>query len=678
MIRSDVTYLLCCRIVRREFSYEHAPNLALALAIVQLCREKDEIAHFLLNQSSALLAALHRYLLGGALFEVDPTMILQLIKSLILTAKMRYSEIGIFTPNKGKPTRGLARCDALLGQIDLLSLLASANCLHLLPAQPLAQLDTWRKLRDRLIEIELWSLALDISTKAGLDAAAVWAAWGLVCLKAGNFQGARQRFQRCLKPGKTSPLLQEVVSVLESICLPFCVSSSSNGPLVSKRNRKLSASQIVASDKPELILSSLARLKDICGGNFAAGDKDNTLDEILFYLTTYGSGEAPYIYLVERNHIDAAVHQLFNHVSALSTEVFNQGLLLPCLRTGRLDDLLFEMKRHDASLQTWKVHLLAAAHLLETKCFWNSLYQLYCLAGDHLRACLIAVRRLYLSDLFTIETLVARSELLEEILGHLRGYQFNPPPEPKEKEKQGRWPLWWPSHEVTSLHKSVQLQLDVTEFIDQCNREGRITAALLAVLKSVTQGSRDNNAASAGDLNHQIPSLLGSRSDRCACSVLVTVACPSSNGLQLSWKICNEQGVRLDRYFRLSAFVLIKQCQVPALILLVEFIRQRMTAASVGFFDVDELLVECATLVQDRDKEHKSQDTELIVQQIKKATIKIQAYINVGWLKAAYLLAVKNGLASDVINIQKEASRLQQSAVLTLCNRWLAARNAAK
>ena len=103
-----------------------------------------------------------------------------------------------------------------------------------------------------------------------------------------------------------------------------------------------------------------------------------------------------------------------------------------------------------------------------------------------------------------------------------------------------------------------------------------------------------------------------------------------------------------------------------------------MTAASVGFFDVDELLVECATLVQDRDKEHKRQDTDLIVQQIKKATIKIQAYINVGWLKAAYLLAVKNGLASDVINIQKEASRLQQSAVLTLCNRWLAARNAAK
>ena len=140
-----------------------------------------------------MLVTLHHYLLNGAMFEVDPFIILQLIKTLILTSKMKFSEI-IVKPTEGKPSRGLARCDALLGQIDLLSLLASANCLHLLPPQALSQLDTWRKLRDRLIEIELWSLALDVSTKAGLDAGSVWAAWGLVCLKAGNFQGNYSSF----------------------------------------------------------------------------------------------------------------------------------------------------------------------------------------------------------------------------------------------------------------------------------------------------------------------------------------------------------------------------------------------------------------------------------------------------------------------------------------------------
>jgi hypothetical protein len=180
------------QIARREFSYEHAPNLALALAMVHLCHCNETMANFLLDQSSSMLATLHRYLLHGTLMDVcsDPLMMFSLIKSLILGAKMRYSDI-IAAPSqsKGKPSRGLARCDALLGQIDLLSLLVSANCLHLLPPQPMSQLDTWRKLRDRLIDIELWSLALDVSTKAGLDAGSVWAAWGLVCLKAGNFQG---------------------------------------------------------------------------------------------------------------------------------------------------------------------------------------------------------------------------------------------------------------------------------------------------------------------------------------------------------------------------------------------------------------------------------------------------------------------------------------------------------
>lgn len=178
------------QIARREFSYEHAPNLALALAMVHLCSCNETMANFLLDQSSSMLATLHRHLLHGTLMDVcsDPLMMFSLIKSLILSAKMRYSDI-VAAPSKSKPSRGLARCDALLGQIDLLSLLASASCLHLLPAQPLSQLDTWRKLRDRLIDVELWSLALDVSTKAGLDAGSVWAAWGLVCLKAGNFQG---------------------------------------------------------------------------------------------------------------------------------------------------------------------------------------------------------------------------------------------------------------------------------------------------------------------------------------------------------------------------------------------------------------------------------------------------------------------------------------------------------
>lgn len=430
-------------------------------------------------------------------------------------------------------------------------------------------------------------------------------------------------------------------------------------------------------------MASLARLGDICTGHLVeVEDKNCILEEILFYLENYGQPESPCAYLVERSgRIDLAVQRFASSSRHQTCDVFNQGLLLPCLRSSKLEDLVIEMKRHDSSFYSWKSHLLAAAQLLETRCFWNSLYQLHCLSGDWIRASLVAIRRLYLTDLFSVETLVARSHLLEDILMHLNQYLSRQAFQLSEGESDKQSPLWWPASEVTSLQNTVQLQMKVTAFLDTSLKEGKLSSALLAVVKSVTQSS-DGVNGSSGEMNissvYLIPTLLGSRQFRCSSAVLVTCANPNNLAFELSWKICSDLRVRLDRYFRLSAFVLIRLGLVPALISLVEFIKARMTSQSVGFFDIDELLVECATLVQERDKESKSPDLEQIVQQIKKPASKIRAFINLGWLKAAYLLAVKNGQITEVIHIQQEATRLQQTAVLTLCDKWLRARNAAK
>lgn len=442
------------------------------------------------------------------------------------------------------------------------------------------------------------------------------------------------------------------------------------------------------SDNPQLITALLGRLGDICNGRLTELDeKSCTLEEILFYLDTYGQPESPFAYLVERScRIDMAVQRYAASRSHSNVEVFNQGLLLPCLRTSQLEDLVVEMKRHDSSFHSWKNHILAAAHLLESKSFWNCLYQLHCLTCDWIRASLVAIRRLFLSDLFGVETLVARSHLLEDIVTHLNQYLGRQPAQPLEGlESDKQFPLWWPTNEVVTLRKTVQLQLKVTGFLDNCLREGKLPASLLATVQSFTQ-SPDGIPSSASDiqLNSKaffVPTLLGSRQYRCSSAVLVTCAggdLASTAAFELSWRICSEMRVRLDRYFRLSAFVLIKQSQVPTLIQLVQFLKTRMTTTSVGFFEFDDLLVECATLTQDRDKESKSPDTELIVQLIRQPASKIRAFINLGWLKAAYLLAVKNGSVTDVISIQQEAVRLEQSAVLALCDKWLRVRNVAR
>ena len=220
--------------------------------------------------------------------------------------------------------------------------------------------------------------------------------------------------------------------------------------------------------------------------------------------------------------------------------------------------------------------------------------------------------------------------------------------------------------------------MKVTAHIDACLKEGKLSGNLLSVVRSVTQASNDTTSTSdslSNSLTFPIPTLLGSHQYRCSSAVLVTCANPITYAFELAWRICSELRVRLDRYFRLSAFVLIRLGQVPALVQLADFLKTHMTSESVGYFDLDELLVECATLTQERDMGTNSPDLELIVQLIKKPVYKIRAFINLKWLKAAYLLAVKNHQTADIIQIQQEANRLQQTAVFALCDKWLRARH---
>lgn len=271
-----------------------------------------------------------------------------------------------------------------------------------------------------------------------------------------------------MKPSKTSPLLHEIVSVLENLSIP------STG----KRTRQLSSSNPSASssssptetlleaDTPQLIIATLTRLKEICSGQLVERESRHfLLDEILFYLESYGLQESPFVYLVDKSgRIDIAIQRYTASKCFSNTDVFNHGLLMPCLRTGRVEDLIFEMKRHDASFYSWKNHLISAAHLLETKFLWNSLYQWHLLTDDFIRASLVAIRRLYLCDLYSIETLIARSLILEDILAHLKQYSGKPQQLTEIEQSDNQVPLLWPVNEVNSLQNTILLQVTNVRF----------------------------------------------------------------------------------------------------------------------------------------------------------------------------------------------------------------------
>lgn len=69
---------------------------------------------------------------------------------------------------------GITLADRILTQSDLFALLVERGCLNLLPHptqrnNPYIDSAMLRRLRDKLLEREQWNLALEVSTKAGLD-----------------------------------------------------------------------------------------------------------------------------------------------------------------------------------------------------------------------------------------------------------------------------------------------------------------------------------------------------------------------------------------------------------------------------------------------------------------------------------------------------------------------------
>ena len=54
-----------------------------------------------------------------------------------------------------------------------------------------------RRLRDKLLLDDRFILAVEVSTKSHLDPNVVWSSWGMACLKAGQYEAAREKFGHC-------------------------------------------------------------------------------------------------------------------------------------------------------------------------------------------------------------------------------------------------------------------------------------------------------------------------------------------------------------------------------------------------------------------------------------------------------------------------------------------------
>ncbi|KAM7289818.1 zinc finger FYVE domain-containing protein 26 [Ixodes scapularis] len=115
------------KVIREHFYYERAPSVSLCLSILEKHSSLAECATFILSLCDTLLALLAPKSTSDKL--VDYGLIITILKSLILRAKVKFLEAGMST--------GISWSEAYLRRVDIVSLVVTANCQHLLPDEML-------------------------------------------------------------------------------------------------------------------------------------------------------------------------------------------------------------------------------------------------------------------------------------------------------------------------------------------------------------------------------------------------------------------------------------------------------------------------------------------------------------------------------------------------------------
>ncbi|KAG0429989.1 hypothetical protein HPB47_023103, partial [Ixodes persulcatus] len=174
------------KVIREHFYYERAPSVSLCLSILEKHSSLAECATFILSLCDTLLALLAPKSTSDKL--VDYGLIITILKSLILRAKVKFLEAGMST--------GISWSEAYLRRVDIVSLVVTANCQHLLPDEMLVGMRSSYSIQKKM-EIVEWHRKNGINQRHGktklkrtmgagrpvfgeeIDYALIWTSWRL-------------------------------------------------------------------------------------------------------------------------------------------------------------------------------------------------------------------------------------------------------------------------------------------------------------------------------------------------------------------------------------------------------------------------------------------------------------------------------------------------------------------
>ncbi|KAM8915638.1 zinc finger FYVE domain-containing protein 26 isoform 3-T6 [Spinachia spinachia] len=620
------------QLLRTEFYYEQAPSAYLCVAILSLHNDQTACGHRLIIHCRSLSRKLTNP-------EVDACLLTDIMRQLLFSAKMMFVKVG--------RSHDLALCDSYISKVDVLKILVTANYKYIPSLDDILENSAVTRLRNQLLEGEHYQLAVEVSTKSGLDPCGVWQAWGMASLKAGDLSGARETFARFLRPPldrnqlNLGPLLlQEVVQHLETTVQPGVASSFGEDILASLRELEEALSEAGPVDRPEgqTLGSSLHQ-------------------ECLYYLNTYGTHMALICFYMRHDCITEALTYLLN--KECPDEVFLEGVLQPSLEQGRLGMLQGILEKLDPGLETCSRYLIASCQFLQRRGYYNTLYQLQQFMMDQVRAAMTCIR-FYTHGASSYLQLGEHQRWLVRAKEHLRTYL---------QEQQGRGagkrraPVnslrkMMSSGDVSRHMNTIELQLEVTRFLQRCE-----AASSSKATKNSTSSSKSPGSSAP-------PTLFG------GSSMKVEVACKVmlggkniEEGFGIAYRVIQDFQLEAQAVYVRAGQRLIRQRQYGAVRQLLKCVGESGTATKN---DCDALILSCVAIADKGPADAK--ELEGLILEIKSTDSKIKAYLLCGKLRPAYLLAVKlepSRAGPLVQEVLQAADGAQDSVMQNICTQWL-------
>uniref|UniRef100_A0A8C3SC98 Zinc finger FYVE domain-containing protein 26 n=1 Tax=Chelydra serpentina TaxID=8475 RepID=A0A8C3SC98_CHESE len=604
-------------IVCSEFYYEQAPSSSLCISILSLHSDSTACGHQLIQRCCKLSQGLINP-------EVDAGLLMDIMKQLLFSAKMMFVKAG--------RSQDLALCDSYISKVDVLNILVAAAYRHVPSLDQILQPAAVTRLRNRLLEAEYYQLAVEVSTKTGLDPGGAWHAWGMACLKAGNLSSAREKFSRCLKPpfdlnqlNHGSRLVQDVIQYLESTVKPILLQDDDYFATL----RELEATLRTRSLSLEMMSEGKIQ-------------HNSYYQECLFYLHTYGTNLAIISFYMRHDCMREALLHLLNKESP--PEVFIEGIFVPSYKSGKLHMLENLLETIDPNLESWGSYLIAACKHLQKKNYYHILYELQQFMKDHVRAAMTCIR-FFTHKAKSYTELGDKQKWLLKVKDHLKVYLQEVSRSSGRKKAACTFRKKMTATDVSRHINTVELQMEVTKFLHRCESSGTspITGSIL-------------------------PTLFGN--NHMKMDVAGKVMLEGKNieeGFGIAFRVLQDFQLEAVAVYSKVAKALVKQQNYSEIRQLLKCVNESGVAAKN---DGDIIILNCL----DEFKDIPSEDLDNLIQDMDSDENKIQAYLMCNKLRSAYLVSVRqeNTRAVQLVqHVRQLAENNGEDVVQAICAQWL-------